>query len=242
MILSFRQPRVVTTFYPLTIYRPENGTSPLIQHVDNCFNLAEEQKSKINQDILGLEGMSGSKTRHLYNNLLSMKDARYLEIGVWKGSSVCSAMFENNATVVCMDNFSEFGGPKDEFLLNFNKFKNGNNALFIENDCFKVDITELPKFNIYLFDGNHTHDSHYKALTYYLSCLDDIFIYIVDDWNWDTVRNGTYDAIASLGLTILYSREIRTTNDNTHPTWGSIRQKAWHNGVFVAVIKKPSNN
>ena len=72
--------------------------------------------------------------------------------------------------------------------------------------------------------------------------MDAIFIYIVDDWNWDTVRNGTYDAIASLGLTILYSREIRTTNDNTHPTWGSIRQKAWHNGVFVAVIKKPSNN
>ena len=37
--------------------------------------------------------MTGIKTRHFYNNILNTDDARYLEIGAWKGSSICSAMY-----------------------------------------------------------------------------------------------------------------------------------------------------
>ena len=228
----------VTKLYPLTLYYSEERNTRLIQHINDCFNLAEQQISKINENIINLPGMSGYKTRHLYNNLLSIEDARYLEIGVWKGSSTCSAMFKNNATVVAIDNFSEFGGPKEEFLSNFNKFKSGNNAIFIESDCFKVDISTLPKFNVYLYDGNHDHDSHYNALSYYLSNMDDTFIYIVDDWNWKSVRSGTHDAIHKLRLNLVYSREVRTTNDDTHPPNGSTEKSMWHNGVFVAIIKK----
>jgi hypothetical protein len=33
-----------------------------------------------------------------------MDDTRYLEIGVWKGSTVCSAMFNNNAFIYCIVN------------------------------------------------------------------------------------------------------------------------------------------
>jgi len=91
---------------------------------------------KITNEIINIDGMSGTKTRHFYNNLLNTEDVRYLEIGTWKGSSVCSAMCGNKATVVCIDNWSEFGGPKAEFLINFEKFKGENNATFIENDCF----------------------------------------------------------------------------------------------------------
>jgi len=70
-----------------------------------------------------MEGMSSTKTRHFYNNLLQMTDARYLEIGTYKGSSVCSAMFNNRAKVICIDNWSEFGGPRSEFLINFKKYQ-----------------------------------------------------------------------------------------------------------------------
>jgi hypothetical protein len=147
-------------------------------------------------------------------------------------------MFENKATVVCIDNWSEFGGPKSEFLDNFNRFKGNNNATFIENDCFKVDISILPKFNIYMYDGNHTNESHYMALLHYYKCLDDIFIFIVDDWNWKDVRDGTFNSIEKLQLNILYQREIRTTYDDTHAQWGSPAQRAWHNGIYVAILQK----
>ena len=131
------------------------NVAELINHVDLAFENAEKMTSKITPDILNIDGMSGVKTRHFYNNLLNMEDARYLEIGTWKGSSVCSAMCGNKAKVVCIDNWSEFGGPKSEFLINYNAFKGTNDAMFIEKDCFQVDVSTLPMFNIYLYDGNH---------------------------------------------------------------------------------------
>lgn len=210
-----------------------------IEHIKKSFENAEKDLSKINDEILAIEGMSGNKTRHFYNNILNIEDARYLEIGTWKGSSVCSAMCNNSATILCIDNWSEFGGPKGEFLVNYNKFKGANNAKFIEEDCFKVDTTDIGKYNIYMYDGNHTADAHYKALEHYLNCLDDIFIYIVDDWNAIEVREGTHNAINKLNLSVLYKKELRLTYDNSHTPF-DIAHKSWWNGIYIAVIKKPT--
>jgi hypothetical protein len=206
-------------------------------HIKKAFDDAIISKSKINDEILSIHGMTGVYTRHFYNNLLNMDDARYLEIGTWAGSSVCSAMFKNKAKVVCVDNWSQYDGPKETFLNNFDKFKGENNASFIERDCYSIDVTTLPKFNIYLYDGDHSHESHYKALSHFYDCLDDIFIYIVDDWNWHSVRNGTNDAISNLNLEVLYDKEVRLTWNEDH-TPMDIAHRTWWNGIYVAVLKK----
>ena len=205
--------------------------------IETSFQNAENNISKITNDIIYMDGMSGTKTRHFYNNLLNSDDARYLEIGTWKGSSVCSAMCNNQAKVICIDNWSEFGGPKSEFLVNFEKFKGKNDATFIENDCYKVDVSVLPKFNIYMYDGNHSNDSHYMALLHYYDCLDNVFIFIVDDWNWDSVRDGTNKSIQQLQLKILYEKEIRLTWDNSH-TNQPLAKDTWWNGLYVAILQK----
>jgi len=205
--------------------------------INTAFFNAENNISKISNDIIQMEGMTGTKTRHFYNNLLNTEDARYLEIGSWKGSSVCSAMYGNKAKVICIDNWSQFGGPKSEFLSNFEKFKGNNDATFIENDCFKVDISILPKFNIYMYDGNHSNESHYKALLHYYNCLDDVFIFIVDDWNWKDVRDGTLNSIEKLNLKVIYEKEIRLTWDNSHTPQPEASQ-TWHNGIYVAILQK----
>ena len=49
--------------------------------IDTAFQNAGNNVSKVTNDILVMEGMSGTKTRHFYNNLLNIEDARYLEIG-----------------------------------------------------------------------------------------------------------------------------------------------------------------
>ena len=46
--------------------------------VDLAFQNAENNISKITDDIISMDGMSGIKTRHFYNNLLNTEDARYL--------------------------------------------------------------------------------------------------------------------------------------------------------------------
>jgi hypothetical protein len=208
-----------------------------INLVEKSFENAENYTSKITDDIINIKGMTGIKTRHFYNNLLNTEDARYLEIGVWKGSSVCSAMCNNKATIVCIDNWSELGGPKYEFLVNFEKFKGKNKTTFIENDCYKINVSILPKFNIFLYDGLSDYDSHYKILCRYYICLDDIFIFIVTNWNWEFVRSATLESINNLNLKLLYKKEIRLTWDNTH-TPLSEAIYTWWNGLFITILQK----
>jgi hypothetical protein len=207
----------------------------LQKHVELCIKNAEEGISKIDNVIKNMYGMTGLKTRHFYNNLLSMEDSRYLEIGTWKGSSVCSAIFKNKAKVVCIDNWSEFGGPKDEFLKNLEYAKGENDVKFIENDCFKVDISTLDKFNIYMYDGGHSYEEHYKALKF-IDVMDEEFIFIVDDWNWEEVRNGTLASIKDLNVRILYFFQTDIPNERLQ-----VHDKMnWWNGIGVFIIKKPS--
>jgi hypothetical protein len=207
--------------------------------VELAFKNAENNESKITQFVVDMQGMSGLKTRHFYNNLLNFEDARYLEIGTWLGSSVCSAMCGNKATVVCMDNWSQLDGPKQAFMKNFEKCKGENNATFIETDCFDVDVTSLPKFNVYMYDGDHTQENHSKALTHFYNCLDDVFIFVVDDWNWKLVRDGTMSAIKQLKLKTVFQKEIRLTKDDSHTPW-PLCAETWHNGIYVAILQKTS--
>ena len=217
--------------------------SQLIEHVKNSLKNTNNYTSKITDEILRMDGMSGIKTRHFYNNICSMNDARYLEIGTWKGSSICSAMCSNKITCLAIDNWSEFGGPKTEFLKNFNKYKGRNNATFIEKNCWDIDVTTLGRFNIYMYDGNHEETSHFQALNHYLPCLDDKFIYLIDDWNWKYVRNGTLNSIKDNNVKILYQKEI-FTNQEGELDWGPGPGKRfgidgdWHNGIFIFVLKK----
>lgn len=208
-----------------------------ISHINQAFFNADNYISKINQDILQLDGMSGRKTRHFYNNLLNIDDARYLEIGTWKGSSLCSALFNNSVKAICIDNWSEFGGPKEEFLNNLQKFNLTDKVKYVEADSFSIDITKLPKFNIYLYDGDHSSAAQRMALTYYYPSLDDIFIFAVDDWNWPEVREGTMNAINELKLKIVYQKEIRLTFDNSHSPL-PLAKETWWNGICVFVLIK----
>ena len=187
-----------------------------------------------------MTGYSGLKTRHFYNNLLSMENSKYLEIGTWMGSSVCSAMYGNCAKILCIDNWSQFGGPKGEFLHYFNLYKGNNDAQFMEGDCFQIDVSVLPKFNIYLYDGDHEYQSHYQALVHFLDCLEDIFIFVVDDWNWENVRMGTYNAIRDSKCEILYEKQMRMTMDNSH-TELNHGIANWWNGMYVCILQQPIN-
>ncbi len=206
-----------------------------IQHVISCIEKAENFQSKITEDILLLPGMSGKKGRHFLNNLCSMPDIYYLEIGTYKGSTLVSALYGNQMTVaqaIAVDNWSQFGGPSDEFLTNIQRFIPYPQLTFIDADSFSVPIAETfsHPINIYFYDGHHGSNEQTWAFTYYNSILDDLFIAIVDDWNWGHVRDSTFTAFAHLPYEILFQREI-FTGGNGDP-------EGWWNGMYVAVIRK----
>ena len=206
------------------------------EHLIKAFEDAENNKSKIDDYIININDMSGIKTRHLYNNIANFDDCRYLEIGSYKGSTACAALCNNKMKLfVCIDNWSEFGNNKEEFLHNFYKYKGDNNAYYIEKDCFNLDKTIFKeKFNVYMYDGNHSYESQYKALEYYYEILDDTFIFIVDDWNNKIIRDGTLKGIEDLNLKIIHKIEIRLKEDNGYTE----DRNGYHNGLFIAVLQK----
>lgn len=108
---------------------------------------------------------------------------------------------------------------------------------FIENDFRNVDYSSIGPFKIYLFDGPHEEIDQYDGLRLPLPCLDEEFVFIVDDWNWKAVRDGTFSAIVKSNLTVKYGLEIRTTLDGSHPE-NAMQNSDWHNGYFISVLSK----
>ena len=79
-------------------------------------------------------------------------------------------MYNNNAKILCIENYNKLANAKNEFLNNLNKFKGNNEVIFIESNCFELDISKLSKlskFNIYMYVGIRTELAHYNALFYY---------------------------------------------------------------------------
>jgi hypothetical protein len=217
------------------------ASSPLAGHsaeVRTAFERALANEGKVSPEILGLRGMSGKKYRKFINNLLEViRDPRYLEIGVWQGSTFCSAIFENEVTATCVDNWSEFEGPFDKFLTNLAKFKGKSRVTFIEKDYREVDFHHLGFFNVYLFDGPHEYQDQFDAVMMADPALDPSFVLIVDDWNWEEVRTGTMDAIREREYLIDYMIEVRTTRDNQLP-YLRAENSDWHNGYFIGALRK----
>ena len=173
--------------------------------------------------------MSNSKVRHLLNNLSSLKGTNYLEIGVWKGSTWISSLYNNSSTInsaIAIDNWTEFKGPRHDFINNCSTFINQAKYDLIEHDCFLVDLNLFKNpINLYFYDGNHTAVAQERAFTYFNSVFNDTFIAIIDDWNHPPVPIGTRNAFISLGYEILYEVIL---NSKDH----------WWNGLYAAVIQK----
>lgn len=216
-------------------------SSPLAEKLQNSWFDAISMNHKLPDWIRFMEGASGKKYRYFINNFIeSLDDVRYLEVGTWAGSTTCSALYGNKATAVCVDNWSEFGGPKDLFFANMDKIKSDFiNFNFIEDDFNNIDYSAIGKFNVYLYDGDHSEQNQYNGVVKALPALDETFILVVDDWNWQRVRTGTWRAIEDNSLTVLNSIEIKTLQQEV---WWAPDLNGpysdWHNGYFISIITK----
>ena len=139
----------------------------------------------------------------------------------------------------CIDNWSEFGGPRDKFHKNIQTYlPNRTNFKIVDKDCWSVDIGDIPdKINIYLYDGAHTYEDHKKAITHYSTFLSKYSIILVDDWtcDWVHVKQGTLDGLKEAGLIIHYSEEIGLVNTSTNHQGGD----TFWNGCGVFVCENP---
>lgn len=209
------------------------------RHVDQSITRALNHDSAIDESVLGLTGFSTGVMRRLVSNLthLTKDNPVYLEIGLFAGASICSAMSNNPLlTAIGIDNFSQdFGRPevRQELIVNFDRYApDCHSASMRDTDCFQVDPASLPKTDILFFDGEHSQESQTKALPHFLPAMQDTFIFMVDDTNWIPVSEGTRLGFQALRkkIRIEHQRELSGSQLNDDPIW--------HNGVCVYVCSK----
>lgn len=221
-------------------------TSDLAVKIQTAWFDALSLDHNIPEWLRYMYGMSGKKYRYFINNLIAgLDDVRYIEVGSWSGSTACSAMINNKGKFTCIDNWSDFGGPRNEFLSNIEKSKNENiDFTLIDSDFRQVDYGNIGKYNIYLFDGPHSEQDQYDGVKIAQPALDDTYILIIDDYNQIEEQRGTLGAIEDLGQKIVCSIEIITMQPEIYSTgayqhpWIAHNRSDWHNGYLIALIEK----
>jgi len=196
-----------------------------------------ERKSKLIDEVIRVPFLGSLQIRHLLNNLGELAEM-YLEVGCHKGGSFCSTVFGNHnlrwSDVV--DNFESdrVSGETAEFqfLANALFYRPQSMELRLHrSNCFNVNLNVFQKnIDLYLFDGPHEEEAQAQALTYYKPVLADEFIYCCDDYDWDEVQKGTQRGIKEAGYKILFDEYL--------PSKGSHDNESWHNGFYVALLKK----
>jgi hypothetical protein len=147
-------------------------------------------------------------------------------------------MYGNHATITCIDNWSQFGGPRNTFLHNVAKYKHHSTAFqLIDSDFRHIDYTDIGKYNVYLFDGPNTDGALFDGTVIARDALDSEYVFVVDDWNWSHTRAGTLSGLDDSALDVVFAIEIQTSQDGTHPDIKG-ENSDWHNGYYFAVIRQ----
>lgn len=237
--------RYDSKYYDINI--SADKTSKYIAHVQNCVDRALANESKCHPELLNIywnPGFSGISFRHLINNLCSIDSLNYLEVGTYKGSTFSSALYgnlDNFNSIYTIDNWSEFnpGGSISKVFHNrINTWYSHkvHEMNIMDVDCFNFDKSAIKdKINFYFYDGPHKQEHHEMAYTYFNEVLDDVFITIVDDWEKNSVRQGTYDAFKKLNYNVLAKWEITPPE---RPDRMNNPDQYWWHGTMIAVIKK----
>lgn len=163
----------------------------------------------------------------------------YLEVGTFKGRSVCGALLDGTErTVVAVENFQEFGmagaEARDELFRNLDALpERAPGFRLLDGDCYRLlldpDVVGEP-VGAYFFDGAHTWTAHYLALGVAEHLLADEALVLVDDATWPVVRRATMAYV------------------DRHPGWAVVRafdaesdhDPRWANGLLVLRFRRPA--
>jgi hypothetical protein len=147
----------------------------------------------------------------------------FVNVGVWHGFTYLSGILDNeDKRCVAIDNFSEFGGPRTAFLRRFRRYGSGRHHFF-EMD-YRRYFSEVHRGTIgfYIYDGGHTYKDQLNGLQIAEPHFSDRCIIVVDDTNYQAVRQAIEDFIDQSDSSYQIVLD-ETTFCNYHPTfWNGI--------------------
>lgn len=220
----------------------ERDRHPFVYHVLDSLNKSGRYQSNFNPDNYDIEGLTSDRVRHFLNNLCSLDEGKYLEIGAYAGSTFFAATMNNDIPAYAVDNYlcnvaparldiewNGYSAPKRNFLKSRSKYQKGK---LIDKSVDYLNLTDLnnTKANIIFYDASHEYADQKRALKCLLPLVEDTFILVVDDINFKDVLESVKEFITENNLTSLYEKQLFTTKFEDASSW-------W-NGLFVAVLEK----
>lgn len=215
----------------------------LSNHIDESIHWADLEVSKLTQDVMDIHGITSNKIRCFLNNICSI-GGTYLEIGVFRGATFCSAIYGNDCHAIGLDNFASPNlmpmgvsqklasylrhnieiPPKDDFINNVKRFGNVQKVDVYKTDYTTFDYQMLPKLDIVFYDGDTRFHDQYVTLKKIIPQFSKETILIMDDWNWNS---GALDRIIDdEKLVITHKREIFTDGEDMGSFWNGL-------GIFL---------
>jgi Methyltransferase domain len=147
----------------------------------------------------------------------------FVNVGVWHGFTfMCGIVGNPSKVCIGIDNFTQFGGPREAFISRFRKYRSAKKRFFdMDYREYFAKVHREP-IGFYVYDGDHSYDNQLMGLQAAEPFFTKGCVVLVDDTNWLEPRSATMDFIAksSYAYRILLDT---TTCCNGHPTlWNGV--------------------
>ncbi len=187
------------------------------------YNTALPEDGAIAESIISIwdtPKMSTFAIGAIINKIVSLlpNGSCYLNVGVWNGFSFLAGMVGNPDKIcIGVDNFSEFGGPREEFLARFTRRKSETHQFF--NMSYDEYLkTHIHPVGLYFYDGNHSYRNQLEGLELAEPFLTRNSFILIDDVNWPDPYRATMDFLAKRPGRYQIVMDRRTAI-STHPTF-----------------------
>ena len=217
----------------------ETKVNPKIPHIIESIDKAERLDS--NYTGIAIESLTSNITKHFLNNICSLPDTVYLELGCYAGGTFYSALQNNNTKGYAVDNYKQPTYPHRDDL-NFKGYQNPKSVLLeppwhpdkrydytlIEDDVNNITLPE--QVNVIFYDADHNPQAQYNNLKHVHQYCKDEFILIIDDANMPGVIESVDEFVRVMKLDVIFERKVLTNKPEDDTSW-------W-NGLYILLLKK----
>ena len=209
-----------------------------VESVKEAIEKAKRRESNLTPLGLSIPMLGSIQIRHLLNNLGAIS-INYLTVGVHVGGDYVSAVCNNSIKrTFAVDSWASDEGSErkceQEFIDNTILCKPANTELrIIKSDCFAADLSIIDEpIEFYSYDCGHSREEQRDALIYFKPALAEEFIYCCDDWDFEGVKEGTWEGIEQGGYEVIFHEELLNGVPGDH------LDQYWWNSYAVFLLKK----
>ena len=143
----------------------------------------------------------------------------FVNVGTWHGYTLLAAMAGNpDAICVGIDDFSEHGGPREEFMERFERARSPQHSFHdMDYRDYLRDVHQGP-IGLYLYDGEDSYEAELEALQAAEPFFADGCLLMADDTNRPHRRQAMFDFTRHSPHDYSVVLDART-GANRHPTF-----------------------